>query len=266
MMGMRIRWSGAELRPLLLAALTLLACPGAARAEDESPVAAPEKASGQSGLGSATAPSEEPAALERAETAGFPHLPPTPDPRLEAPPALSAPPAAQLAPVAPPADCTRIVRLVIDKSERRLAATCADGTVRSFRIALGQLPLGYKREQHDLRTPEGFYRIAESPRGSRFHVFMMLDYPSLADADRALSSGYINARTYLRIARAVARGEVPPQDTALGGMIGIHGEGSEHQGDSRKLDWTLGCIALTDSDAEYIAYRIDVGTPVSIEP
>jgi murein L,D-transpeptidase YafK len=162
--------------------------------------------------------------------------------------------------------CLRIVRLAIDKSERRLSATCGNGSVKKFRVALGQLPLGHKREMHDLRTPEGFYRIAEPPRGSRFHVFMLLDYPSLSDADRALSNGDISPRTYLRIARAVARGELPPQDTLLGGMIGIHGEGSDHRGDSSRTDWTFGCIALSDADAEYLAFRVDVGTPVSIEP
>jgi murein L,D-transpeptidase YafK len=170
-------------------------------------------------------------------------------------------------PVAPLVDpCLAIVRISIDKSQRQLVATCENGAIKTFRVALGQLPLGYKREMHDLRTPEGFYRIAEAPRGSRFHVFMLLDYPSLADADRALSNGDISPRQYLRIARAVARGALPPQDTLLGGMIGIHGEGSDHQGDSSRKDWTFGCIALSDADAEYIAFRVDVGTPVTIEP
>ena len=201
--------------------------------------------------------------------------PPTPDPAADPllgsprPPSelpLEASPPLPLPPASPPGDCLRIVGLSIDKSERRLSATCATGQVKTFRVALGQLPLGYKREMRDLRTPEGFYRIAEPPRGSRFHVFMLLDYPSLADADRALSNGDISPRTYLRIARAVARGELPPQDTLLGGLIGIHGEGRDHKGESQSTDWTLGCIALSDADAEYIAFRVDVGTPVKIEP
>jgi hypothetical protein len=197
---------------------------------------------------------------------------PAPDPQLGTPgsapaPAAPAEPPRALTPAPPVTDpCLAIVSLVIDKSEHRLVAICANGSVKSFRVALGQLPLGYKREVHDLRTPEGFYRIAEAPRGSRFHVFMLLDYPSLADADRALSNGDISPRTYLRIARAVARGDVPPQDTLLGGMIGIHGEGADHQGDSSRRDWTFGCIALSDADAEYLAFRVDVGTPVKIEP
>jgi hypothetical protein len=237
-------------RKLALAAALAagLLCAAGAHAETETetePEAAPES----------PAPSPDPA--------GDPLLG-SPRPPSDLP--LDDPPG-PLPPAAPPADsCLSIVALSIDKSERRLWATCASGQVKTFRVALGQLPLGYKREMRDLRTPEGFYRIAEPPRGSRFHVFMLLDYPSLADADRALSNGDISPRTYLRIARAVARGEVPPQDTLLGGLIGIHGEGRDHQGESQSTDWTLGCIALSDSDAEYIAFRVDVGTPVKIEP
>jgi len=162
--------------------------------------------------------------------------------------------------------CARIMRIAIEKARRTLRVTCSNGETRSFRVALGQLPVGLKRTQGDLRTPEGFYRVAAPPHSSRFHRFMLLDYPSLVDADRALVAKEINARTYLSIARAVARGETPPQNTALGGAVGIHGEGSDHRDRSRIEDWTYGCIALTDADMDFIADRISVGTPVSIEP
>jgi len=64
----------------------------------------------------------------------------------------------------------------------------------------------------------------------------------------------------------VLGGRLPPQDTPLGGAIGIHGEGEGRQGQSAAGDWTFGCIALRDADARFVAERVDVGTPVVILP
>ena len=62
------------------------------------------------------------------------------------------------------------------------------------------------------------------------------------------------------------RGLPPPQDTPLGGHIGLHGEGEAHAGDSARVDWTYGCVAVTDAEIERIAERVAVGTPVWIHP
>jgi hypothetical protein len=162
--------------------------------------------------------------------------------------------------------CTEVLEIRIQKRARRLLASCASGNQLEFRAALGRLPLGEKSESGDLRTPEGRYRVAEPPRASPYHIFILLDYPGPADADRALDEGRISPLTHAEIRAAHLRGELPPQQTELGGRIGIHGEGPEHQGDSVRRDWTLGCIALSDTDIEFLAFRTAVGTPVSIEP
>jgi hypothetical protein len=60
------------------------------------------------------------------------------------------------------------------------------------------------------------------------------------------------------------RGAVPPFDTPLGGDIGFHGEGQRWKGESRDLDWTFGCIALTDADLDFLLARAPAGTPVAI--
>ena len=44
-----------------------------------------------------------------------------------------------------------------------------------------------------------------------------------------------------------------------GGAIGIHGGGSDN-------DWTLGCIALENSDIDVIYSQIQLGTPVIVYP
>jgi len=44
----------------------------------------------------------------------------------------------------------------------------------------------------------------------------------------------------------------------LAGIIEIHGGGG------RGFDWTDGCVALTDSEMEYVFKIAKVGTPVAI--
>lgn len=145
-----------------------------------------------------------------------------------------------------------------------LWAHCERGAVVSLPVAFGRVPSGPKQVMGDLRTPEGDYRIAGPARPSRFHRFLPLDYPSLADADAALYAGEITWGEHRRIWEAHRQGNLPPSDTPLGGMIGIHGEGKRWKGDSRYLDWTLGCIALRDRDIDFLAERVEIGTPVSI--
>jgi len=181
---------------------------------------------------------------------------------LPAEPVLVEPPVAV---VAPP--CERIPRIEVHKSARELVAHCERGAVVRLPAAMSQFPLGHKSERHDQRTPEGAYRVIDPPRKSgRFHIFIPIDYPSDRDAWLALQSGKITKPTHDRIVAASERGVLPPQDTILGGAIGLHGEGSEFTGVSKTDDWTLGCVAVSDEDIEFLAERVFVGTLVDIVP
>jgi murein L,D-transpeptidase YafK len=187
-----------------------------------------------------------------------------------APPPAGPPPTPPVAPLpppeeAPPAACERILWIEIRKSERRLRAACEGGASLAWTVALGREPLGAKRAQGDLRTPEGAYRIARS-RASRFHRFVPIDYPSLDDAARARGEGRLATRDYERIAAAHARGAPPPADTPLGGHLGLHGEGERWRGDSLSLDWTYGCVAMSDGEIDFLAEHAPPGTPVRIVP
>jgi murein L,D-transpeptidase YafK len=133
-------------------------------------------------------------------------------------------------------------------------------------IALGREPEGTKERAGDMRTPEGSYRVANRPRGSRFHLFIPIDYPSPVDAERALTAGIISWSTYETIWDASESGELPPQESPLGGHLGLHGEGERWAGDSPYIDWTNGCVAMSDAHIEFLADRIEVGTPVLILP
>jgi murein L,D-transpeptidase YafK len=155
--------------------------------------------------------------------------------------------------------------VVVRKRERTLRARCEGGGERSWTIALGREPLGPKRLAGDLRTPEGDYHLMQRST-SRFHRFVWIDYPSPADADAALTSALISYSTHAAILEARRQGRLPPQDTALGGQLGLHGEGRRWRGDSQHLDWTSGCIAMSDAQIDFLIERAPPGTPLSIEP
>jgi hypothetical protein len=190
-----------------------------------------------------------------------PPLPTAVEPR---PPPAAPTPLPAPAPAPPP--CSRILHLEIRKVERTLLAHCARGAVVTMVAAVGREPAGTKQQTGDLRTPEGRYRIAGPAQSSRFHAFVPFDYPSVADADRGLAEGRIDADDHRRILAAHARGELPPQTTPLGGNIGLHGEGARWAGDSQHLDWTLGCVAVRDADLDFLIERIDASTSVEILP
>jgi lipoprotein-anchoring transpeptidase ErfK/SrfK len=53
----------------------------------------------------------------------------------------------------------------------------------------------------------------------------------------------------------------PPQRTALGGGVGIHGGSTPELGS----DWTWGCVGLTNKDVEDFYNYVSNGTKVTIQ-
>jgi murein L,D-transpeptidase YafK len=158
------------------------------------------------------------------------------------------------------------VRIEVRKRERTLSAHCEGGAVHRMTAALGR-ERGDKLSAGDDRTPEGLYRVSGPARRSRFHLFIPIGYPSGDDARAALDDGRISARDHARILYAETFGRPPPVDTPLGSGLGLHGEGARWRGESAGLDWTNGCVAVTDAEIEFLGARVEVGkTEVSIEP
>jgi hypothetical protein len=75
----------------------------------------------------------------------------------------------------------------------------------------------------------------------------------------------ISRSEHQRILAAHAAGQLPPQDTGLGGLLGFHGEGERWRGDL-DLDWTEGCVAVSDEAISWLALHAEPGTPVAIRP
>jgi murein L,D-transpeptidase YafK len=141
------------------------------------------------------------------------------------------------------ADDRRLQRdrlLVVVKSSRRLIVFDDGREIACYRVGLGFAPAGHKEEEGDGRTPEGWYRTSDKP-WSTFDDAIAIHYPNADDAALGLSSGRIGRRTRDRIVEASQSKSVPPQGTALGGAVLIHGGGSA-------TDWTLGCVALDNGD------------------
>ncbi len=137
-------------------------------------------------------------------------------------------------------------RILVLKSERRLLLMQDDEVLKSFWIALGRRPVGQKIERGDGRTPEGLYRIVGRTKDSLFYRALELSYPNEADKQRARERG------------------VNP-----GGDILIHAvpDGYEPTGAGvRMIDWTNGCIAVTNADMDEIWDRVADGTWVEIKP
>jgi L,D-transpeptidase-like protein len=145
----------------------------------------------------------------------------------------------------------RSALVVVSKRARRLMLYDRGHAVACYRVALGFAPEGHKLVQGDGRTPEGWYRTSDKPWSS-FENAIAIHYPNAGDAREAADDGRITPRTRDTIALAIDRGRVPPQATALGGAVLIHGGGSSS-------DWTLGCVALDDAELVELRGRLPEG-------
>lgn len=149
-------------------------------------------------------------------------------------------------PLDPLASGARVDLVVVRKSERKLTLFTGDVALKSYTVALGGAPVGPKEREGDQKTPEGRYSIDGRIQESRFHRALHISYPDARDRDRA------------------GRMCVSP-----GGKIMIHGItnglgwiGRFH----RFVDWTAGCIAVTDPEIEEIWKAVPNGTPIEIQP
>jgi murein L,D-transpeptidase YafK len=137
-------------------------------------------------------------------------------------------------------------RVVVFKNERKLVLMRGEAVMRVYDVALGGAPKGHKLADGDQRTPEGSYVLDYRLPRSAYHKAIHISYPNDEDA-----------------ARAAALGLNP------GGRIMIHGlpnRASARRVNHPKLDWTQGCIAVTNREMDEIWAAVDDGTPIEIYP
>lgn len=150
-------------------------------------------------------------------------------------------------------------QIVVTKSKRLLELFADGEKVRTYKVGLGLNPVPDKVRQGDRATPEGEFYIFTKNNRSAFYLSLGISYPNTEDAERGLRDKLISQSQHDAIVRAIKRKATPPQNTALGGDIYIHGNGASS-------DWTWGCVALENEDIKELFDAVPVGTPVTIKP
>ena len=136
--------------------------------------------------------------------------------------------------------------VLVVKSESSLYLQKEGDSFKKFHVVFGANPIGHKQQQGDARTPEGRYILDYKKEDSAFYKSIHISYPNEQDRLRAKKLG------------------VHP-----GGMIMIHGQKNGYGWLSfiaQRINWTDGCIALTDSDMDEVWEAVDAGTPIEIKP
>ncbi len=136
--------------------------------------------------------------------------------------------------------------VLVRKSEGKMYLLADKQVLREYRIALGANPKGHKQREGDERTPEGAYILDFKNADSNFFKAIHISYPNAADRARARAA------------------KVDP-----GGQIMIHGQKNGYGRFARitqRVNWTDGCIAVTNAEMEEIWRLVEVGTPIVIRP
>ncbi|MCX8031270.1 MAG: L,D-transpeptidase family protein [Thermodesulfovibrionales bacterium] len=136
---------------------------------------------------------------------------------------------------------------VLVLKEKRLLLLFKDGDIiKAYKIALGKSPVGHKVMLGDNKTPEGSYFISSRKNSDKYYKTIFISYPNEKDLLNAKKLG-----------------------VAPGNSIAIHGLPKDlafldklH----RQIDWTSGCIAVTNSEIDEIWELVEDGTPIEIRP
>jgi murein L,D-transpeptidase YafK len=119
-----------------------------------------------------------------------------------------------------------------------------DRIVRIYRVALGRGGLDNKSRAGDGKVPEGIYHIVGRNPNSAYHLSLRISYPTSA-----------------QIREAGRLGVNPGGDIMIHGIRnGLGWLGARH----RSLDWTQGCIAVTNEEIEEIWRLVPDGAQIEI--
>jgi murein L,D-transpeptidase YafK len=136
--------------------------------------------------------------------------------------------------------------VLVLKGERKLILLSNNRKVKEYLIALGGKPIGKKIMEGDERTPEGRYKLDYRNPNSVAHLSIHISYPDQND-----------------VAQARAKGFSP------GGAVMIHGlpKGFGYFGRlHRLLDWTDGCIGVTNPEMDEIWRCVPEGSLIELRP
>ncbi|MFP4527345.1 MAG: murein L,D-transpeptidase family protein [Candidatus Kapaibacterium sp.] len=147
-------------------------------------------------------------------------------------------------PEAPIDTSKKIDRILVIKHKREMQIFSNGEIVKAYHISLGRQPIGPKQFEGDNKTPEGIYIINDKNPNSTYHLNLGISYPTKEDTEYARSMNRLP-----------------------GGQIKIHGlrNGLGFIGKLHRLvDWTAGCIAVTNWEIEELYQAIPIGTEIEI--
>jgi murein L,D-transpeptidase YafK len=149
-----------------------------------------------------------------------------------------------LASSALPGPQQKVTRVLVLKKEHKMQLLDGKTVLKTYTVALGRGGLSPKQREGDHLTPEGLYQLDRRNKNSRFYRALHVSYPNETDRERARELG-VN----------------PGGDIMIHGITnGLGWLGSMH----RMIDWTNGCIAVTDAEMDEIWSLVQDGTPVEI--
>lgn len=141
---------------------------------------------------------------------------------------------------------SQVDRVIVNKSDRQLHLMQGSNILRSYPVSLGKNPVGHKVRRGDKRTPEGRYQLDWRNKESRYHLSLHISYPSQDDRKTAASSGV-----------------QPGGDIMIHGLPPKYADGADILLD---LDWTDGCIAVSNQAIEEIWQLVANNTIIDIIP
>lgn len=155
--------------------------------------------------------------------------------------------------------------VLIDDQEATLSVFRGNALLERFApISLGRAGAKTQRVRGDNVTPMGEFHINRFNYESQWRTFMSIDYPTPVHARMALEKGIYSQADYDNYFDYYRRHGSPPQNTALGGAIGIHGLGSADPDIHGRYHWTQGCVAVTNEQIDRLDELVGVGTRVVI--
>ncbi len=157
--------------------------------------------------------------------------------------------------------------IVVDKTQRTLSLVDCGALVAVVPVLVGKNG-GHKQQEGDMRTPEGRSFVLrllpdEEAVGEGYYKGLHISYPDIADAVRGLSTGLIDEPTCRQIIEDCKQGNIPPQESALGGFVAIHAGLAD---DEKFERGTLGCVVMRNRDMDEVYAFAKAGMPILIYP